>query len=81
VRKQEAKMQAGTHTQTDGFTRIAARVYDLIGSDSHASNAASTHSFSKTLPSRSSHAGELRRQTVSPSPRTWNEILTFPADG
>jgi hypothetical protein len=75
----EAEMQAGKHTQADGFARMIAHVQDVIGS-AHSSNAESTHPFSKTTPTRSKRAEELRRNRAR-TPRMWNETLAFAADG
>lgn len=72
-------MQAGTQPQTDGFTRLIAHVQGVIGS-LQPSGTATTHPFSKTTPSRSNHAEELRRNRAE-TPRMWNESLAIAADG
>jgi hypothetical protein len=73
-------MQAGKHTQTDGFARMIAHVQGVINVSAKPSTAEPTHPFSKTTPTRSKRAEELRRNRAQ-TPRMWNETLAFAADG
>jgi hypothetical protein len=69
-------MKTVKSTNRNDVSNIQTRIGDLIGV-----SAVSTHLYSKATPRRNNQAGELRRKTVQPSPRSWNETLAFAADG